>query len=356
MTLRAVWIALCTAALAATVLPATGAGSPPGAGDLQARESALSKSARAALLDLYSLDTRLAQERAHTASLDRELTAVRDQRLLVQRQLRVASDSLEAVRLELGRTVRHIYESGPGPDPIAILLGASSFDEAISQLENLRQVTLHQRAIVRQVGARAGELRRLSAGLESRSEALALVARQAHAAADELARARDSRAAYVRRLRQQQSLTHRQLARVEAASARATARSQALAEAAAHASATSQPAGATATTTSSTAAVSTGSAPDQPASGPPRKGTTMVVVATAYDLPGTTAAGLPVGIGIVATDPTVIPLGTRFYVPGYGPAVAADTGSAVKGARIDVWLPPSRIGSWATHTLTITFL
>jgi 3D (Asp-Asp-Asp) domain-containing protein len=82
----------------------------------------------------------------------------------------------------------------------------------------------------------------------------------------------------------------------------------------------------------------------------------MVVYATAYDLSGTTATGLPVGIGVVATDPTVIPLGTRFWVPGYGAAVAADTGGAIKGARIDVWLPPDRIGSWTTRYVTITFL
>ncbi len=37
-------------------------------------------------------------------------------------------------------------------------------------------------------------------------------------------------------------------------------------------------------------------------------------------------------------DPRVIPLGTKLYVEGYGPAVAADTGSAIKGLRIDVWL------------------
>ena len=49
--------------------------------------------------------------------------------------------------------------------------------------------------------------------------------------------------------------------------------------------------------------------------------------------PGHTARGLPVGWGIAAVDPSVIPLGTRFIVPGYGDAVAADTGWAIVGAR-----------------------
>ena len=42
---------------------------------------------------------------------------------------------------------------------------------------------------------------------------------------------------------------------------------------------------------------------------------------------------------MIAVDPTVIPLGTRVFVPGYGPAVAADVGSAVKGNIIDLWMP-----------------
>ena len=57
---------------------------------------------------------------------------------------------------------------------------------------------------------------------------------------------------------------------------------------------------------------------------------------------GTRRAGLPVGQGICATDPRVIPLGTRFDVPGYGPCVAADTGSAVIGATIDIWMPDAQ--------------
>ena len=41
--------------------------------------------------------------------------------------------------------------------------------------------------------------------------------------------------------------------------------------------------------------------------------------------------------GVVAVDPRVIPLRTRLYVEGYGPALAADVGAAIKGNRIDVF-------------------
>lgn len=69
------------------------------------------------------------------------------------------------------------------------------------------------------------------------------------------------------------------------------------------------------------------------------------VVATAYcpcevccgpGADGYTYTGVPAKKGVIAVDPRVIPLGTRVYVDGYGFAVAADIGSAIKGNRIDV--------------------
>ncbi len=51
---------------------------------------------------------------------------------------------------------------------------------------------------------------------------------------------------------------------------------------------------------------------------------------------GITAIGLRAKKGIVAVDPRVIPLGTKLYIPGYGEALAADTGGWVKGNRIDL--------------------
>jgi 3D (Asp-Asp-Asp) domain-containing protein len=92
------------------------------------------------------------------------------------------------------------------------------------------------------------------------------------------------------------------------------------------------------------------SGPD-PSSAP---GSTLTVTATAYSLAGTTATGLPTGPGICATDPSVIPLGTRFSVPGYGECLAADTGGAVIGDTVDLWMPPAQATAWGRQTVTIT--
>jgi 3D (Asp-Asp-Asp) domain-containing protein len=81
---------------------------------------------------------------------------------------------------------------------------------------------------------------------------------------------------------------------------------------------------------------------------------TLTVSATGYSLPGHTASGLPVGWGVVAVDPSVIPLGTHLTIPGYGEAVAADTGSAVIGADIDLWFPTlGQAEAWGRRSVTI---
>ena len=67
-------------------------------------------------------------------------------------------------------------------------------------------------------------------------------------------------------------------------------------------------------------------------------------VATAYSLRGRTASGRMVSRGLIAADPSVLPLGSRVRLdhPGYsGEYIVADTGGAIRGRRIDIWTPSS---------------
>jgi len=74
----------------------------------------------------------------------------------------------------------------------------------------------------------------------------------------------------------------------------------------------------------------------------------ITVKATAYTAScegcsGTTATGIDLKANpnakVIAVDPSVIPLGSKVHVEGYGEAVAGDTGGAIKGNRIDVFIP-----------------
>ena len=94
-----------------------------------------------------------------------------------------------------------------------------------------------------------------------------------------------------------------------------------------------------------------GSGATAPSSGTYR----LRVDAVAYHLPGRTALGIPVRKGVVAVDPKLIPLGTKLFVPGYGQAVAADVGTAIKGRIIDVWMPNHAAArKWGRKTVVIT--
>ncbi len=78
--------------------------------------------------------------------------------------------------------------------------------------------------------------------------------------------------------------------------------------------------------------------------------------ATSYCLTGRTATGTQAGPGSIAVDPTVIKLGSRLYVPGYGYGIAVDTGGAIKGTLIDVWLTCDAALQWGRRQLTIYVL
>lgn len=78
--------------------------------------------------------------------------------------------------------------------------------------------------------------------------------------------------------------------------------------------------------------------------------------ATCYTLTGTTASGAPAGPGSIAVDPRIIPLGTELEVEGYGRGTAADTGGAIKGRRLDLWMTPAECRQWGRRTVSVRIL
>lgn len=87
----------------------------------------------------------------------------------------------------------------------------------------------------------------------------------------------------------------------------------------------------------------------------------MRVYATHYDsrCPGCnewTAIGMRAGKGVIAVDPKVIKLRSKVYIPGYGMAVAGDTGGAIKGNIIDLGFDDARTAGWSAHFVDIYLL
>ena len=83
-------------------------------------------------------------------------------------------------------------------------------------------------------------------------------------------------------------------------------------------------------------------------------------IATAYSLKGRTASGRMVSRGLIAADPSVLPLGSRVRLehPGYsGEYLVADTGGAIRGRRIDIWTPStSEAMRFGRRTVKLTVL
>jgi 3D (Asp-Asp-Asp) domain-containing protein/LysM repeat protein len=92
----------------------------------------------------------------------------------------------------------------------------------------------------------------------------------------------------------------------------------------------------------------------------------ITVKATAYTAScegcsGITATGINIKANpnekVIAVDPSVIPLGSKVYVEGFGEATAADTGGAIKGNRIDVFIPSEQAANnFGVKQLKVTIL
>ena len=327
------------------------AGSPAAAGpgshvsSLQAEQNALAGRLHSASLDLYALDSSLAAAQSKLTRLRAEAAHLRLQQVQLAQQISATQRTLTISQQHLGANLRFMYEQGD-TDPVAVILGAESLNDAVSTLDGLKRVTDQSSQFVAASALARHRLQALRAALSTHRTRIASAVRAAAGTTRTLASARADRLSFISGLRAQQQLKAAQIQQLEAAVQRAEVKSKTLTAAVAASgpvpAVVGDPSPAPAPASASASARSSG-------------GRTLVVSATGYSLPGHTATGLPVGWGIVAVDPTVIPLGTRMTVPGYGEAVAADVGSGVRGASIDLWFPTvAQAFAWGRRTVTIT--
>lgn len=289
---------------------------------------------RAALLDLFATDAALVRARHGEAAAKARLARARTDLQSVRARLGIARANLRAAQRELAQRLNEIYRARP-LDTLGVLLAARSWSDISDGLDLLDRLSRADSSLIRSAHRWQVSLHGQSRTLQA-AERRALAEQQSwEAQVAELRRADRAHRALLAELRRARVRTLPALVKTahrDAERARTVVRPQ--------------PHG--------------GGSDSTPLPAPPARpslapGSTLSVVATAYSLPGHTASGLPVGLGICATDPRVIPLGTRFDIPGYGSCVAADTGSSVIGATIDIWMPTARAAVYGGHTITITF-
>jgi 3D (Asp-Asp-Asp) domain-containing protein len=295
---------------------------------LTQQNATLAAKSRSAVLELYALDSRLARERAHLVALGIGRAQVHAEREAAEHRLIIARRSLQTAQLALSRRLQQLYEQGD-TDPLAIVLGATSVDDALSSLDSLDRIAEQDRRVIRQTWEARRRLTALTRSLRARESELRGLADEAARSTDVLEQSRAQRASYLVSLSTQRRLNASTITSLQEQARAVEARARQL---------------------TALAAVR-GSAGESRATA----GQTLTVVATGYSLVGHTATGAPAGWGVVAVDPSLISLGTRMSIPGYGEGVASDTGSAVQGAAIDLWFPtPAQAAAWGRRTVSIT--
>jgi len=327
-------VALAGLAAAVSLLASGGARADDPASQanaLRADNTSLAARSHQVLLRLYSLKTRLAQSQARVQALEAQGARLERETESAQRQLAIARSDMASAHSQLGARLRQLYVEGD-VDPLAVLLGAESLDDALSALDGLNRLAEQDQSIIEQLTKAKESLRTAVARLATRRSELRAALDEAKDANAYLLRVKDQQSAFLGSLRRQQDLNRSQLANLSAQAAASEQQSEDV--------------------SSGGGSVGGGGQPPGP---PPASGSKVTVSSTGYCLTGTTAIGIPVSWGVVAVDPSFIPLGTRMFVPGYGEGVAADTGSAVKGAIIDLWFPScARALAWGRRTVTIT--
>jgi 3D (Asp-Asp-Asp) domain-containing protein/peptidoglycan hydrolase CwlO-like protein len=298
---------------------------------LRANNTGLAAKSQQVLLRLYSLQSRLAQSAQRLEALEKRGAKLEETQASAKSQLTIARESMTAAHSQLGKRLRQLYIEGD-VDPLAVLLGAESLDDALAAFDGLNRLAEQDQDIIEELTKARAALRTAITRLAARRAELRATLDQAEAAHASLARAQAQQNAYLASLRRQQDLNRSQISKLSAQAAASEERSEDI---------------------SAGGGGGGGAAP--PPGPPPQSGSKVTVSSTGYCLRGTTATGIPVGWGVIAVDPSFIPLGTRMFVPGYGEGVAADTGSAVTGAVIDLWFPTcAQALQWGWRTVTIT--
>jgi 3D (Asp-Asp-Asp) domain-containing protein len=298
------------------------------ASQLAQQNTNLAQRSRGVVLQLYALDSSLAREQARLVELRIRSAQMKAELAAARQRLHVAKHTLRTEQRSLAARLQLMYEQGDS-DPLAVVLGASSVADALGNLDSLDRIASQDREIIVQTRTAKHTADSLARTLETKQRDLQTLADQALQSVADLQQAHAQRTSYLASLANQQRLNAGAISSYQQQALAVEAKARQLA-----------------TVATTPVSDTTGIAPGAH---------TLTVTATGYSINGRTATGAPTGWGVVAVDPSVIPLGTRLSIPGYGSGVAADTGGAIQGATIDLWFPTvAQANAWGRRTVTIS--
>ena len=245
-----------------------------------------------------------------------------------RQRLRVARHTLKTSERSLASRLQLLYEQGD-TDPLAVVLGASSVADALGNLDSLDRIADQDRVVIEQTQHAKHTAAALTRGLAAKEQHLQGLAQEASQSTLVLEQARSQRASYLATLAGQQKLNAAVDRRVPAAGARRRGEG---------------PRG-------------LGRRADATGDADPDRARRHVTDGRRHRL----LAPRPHGhrradrLGRRRRRPERDPARDAMTIPGYGSGVAADTGSAIQGATIDLWFPTvAQARAWGRRTVTIT--
>lgn len=312
---------------------ASPAGGAPDTGSqidaLENQSADLDNSYNQALQELVAVDSEVERQ-------DSEIQAVHDRSIEITASIAAQEQNLADLQERLaerqGTLEKRITSSYKSDDMgyLEVVMGAGDFSDFLSRVDMVNKIAGEDQKLIDDYKETQREVEAELGSLAAKRDELKALEDSLTASAQELLDAQMKQQSYVASLESQMSANQGQLDQLRAEAAQIESNMSSMQSQA-----------------------------DQSGEGgggtpPPAGGTSFSVTATAYCLTGRTATGMPAGPGVIAVDPSVIPLGSRVYVSGYGNAIAADTGGAIHGNKIDVWLPCNDTYSWGVRTVTVT--
>jgi 3D (Asp-Asp-Asp) domain-containing protein len=253
-----------------------------------------------AVREVVTLDSEIDSVNAHLGALERKSEELQAEIGAIDEEVAFKRKRLTAKRHALAQRARNIYVNGRS-STVVMLLASDDVSEFVKRTDYVNKINERDTELVVSIKQEAAKLDARLSDLKTRKLEVDDVASEQRSRRSSLVSARADREKVIASAGEQAPVVEQQSAGVE------TKMSQL----------------------------------NPPAAAGHRTGRFLTMSATGYSpqepgLNDGTASGMKAQRGVVAVDPGVIPLGTRVNVEGYGDAIAADTGSAIKGYRIDL--------------------